>query len=90
MSREPKLPDTNPARQPSRREFLTTSGIAVAGGTLGSFVGVCPQCPCGGGHDDTIKIALIGCGGRGTGAAGQAASTSGNVRTSSPWPMCSR
>jgi len=30
--------------------------------------------------DDTIRIALIGCGGRGTGAAGQALSTSGPVK----------
>ncbi len=32
------------------------------------------------GGDDTIKIALIGCGGRGTGAASQALSTSGKVK----------
>ena len=30
--------------------------------------------------DDTIKIGLVGCGGRGTGAAGQALSTNGNVK----------
>ncbi len=30
--------------------------------------------------DDTIKVALIGCGGRGTGAAAQALSTKQNVK----------
>ncbi|EDL55981.1 probable oxidoreductase, partial [Gimesia maris DSM 8797] len=30
--------------------------------------------------DDTIKVGLVGCGGRGTGAASQALSTKGNVK----------
>ena len=30
--------------------------------------------------DDTIKIGLVGCGGRGTGAASQALRTKGNVK----------
>ena len=58
----------------TRREFLRNSGLVV-GGTLVSGLSY--------GHssvDDTIKIALIGCGGRGTGAAQQALSTSQNVK----------
>ena len=50
----------------SRRDFLKTS--AVAAGGRGHHPGHCPQRPCGG--SDVLKIALIGCGGRGTGAAG--------------------
>lgn len=61
----------------SRRDFVKTSSL-LAGGILAApliskanyFSGVA----------DTIKIALIGCGGRGTGAAVQALSTKQNVQ----------
>ncbi len=59
-----------------RREFLKTSGLIAGGLLLNQFA-------FAGGHssaDDTIKIALIGCGNRGTGAAFQALSTSQNVK----------
>jgi predicted dehydrogenase len=61
----------------SRREFLKNSaGIVaastVAGGLLSSSVYAA--------GDETIKIALIGCGGRGGGACGQALSTPGPVK----------
>src|SRR5438045_7347411 len=49
----------------SRRDFLKTSALAAAGATL---TGLLP----GGVHaagDDQIKVGLIGCGGRGSGAA---------------------
>jgi len=58
-----------------RRDFLKTSAM-IAGATaittapLGVFAS----------NDDTIKIALVGCGGRGTGAAVQALSTNQNVK----------
>lgn len=62
----------------SRRDFLKTSTVAAVGasvlGTLGSMPGAYAA------GDDVIKIGLIGCGGRGTGAAGQALSTQGNVK----------
>lgn len=62
----------------NRREFLKASSLAAVGagalGTLGSLPGAFAA------SDDTIKIGLIGCGGRGTGAAGQALSTTGNVK----------
>ncbi len=61
-----------------RRDFLKTSalvagglmlnGVAFAGGAAPSSV------------DDTIKIALIGCGDRGTGAAFQALNTKQNLK----------
>ncbi|MEJ2883316.1 Gfo/Idh/MocA family oxidoreductase [Pedobacter sp. GR22-6] len=60
-----------------RRDFLKTSAL-VAGGVMLNGVAF-----AGGGHssvDDTIKIALIGCGGRGAGAATQALSTKQNIK----------
>lgn len=63
----------------TRRDFVKSSAI-LAGGTLLS------QLPTGASayarKDDTLKIAVIGCGGRGTGAADQALSapTAGKVK----------
>ncbi|MCB0845767.1 MAG: Gfo/Idh/MocA family oxidoreductase [Bacteroidetes bacterium] len=59
----------------SRRNFLKSSGAAVVGGTLavglpGSVFANTTQ---------TLKVGLIGCGGRGTGAANQALSADENV-----------
>jgi len=67
----------NPS-QPSRRDFLKTSTIAAVGaGTLGTL-GVIPGAYAAG--DETIKVGMVGCGGRGTGAAHQALSTKGPVK----------
>ena len=59
----------------TRRDFLKSSaGVVAAAAVL----------PAGGvfaaGADETIKVALVGCGGRGSGAAGQALSTKGPVK----------
>jgi predicted dehydrogenase len=59
----------------SRRQFLKDSTGAVAGATLASLATAVYA-----GEDNTIKIALVGCGGRGTGAAAQAMSTAGPVK----------
>lgn len=57
---------------PSRRLFLGTSMAAAAATSLD---------PLGRqGPDDEVRIGLIGCGGRGTGAANQALQTLGNAR----------
>ncbi|WP_432712730.1 Gfo/Idh/MocA family protein [Pedobacter sp.] len=59
-----------------RREFLKSSALLAGGVLLNQFA-------FAGGHtsvDDTIKIALIGCGDRGTGAAFQALSTKQNIK----------
>jgi len=61
----------------SRRKFIRTSA-AVAGGVV-----ISPLNLAGNPHvnvDNTIKIALIGCGGRGTGAANEALNTGDDVR----------
>jgi predicted dehydrogenase len=64
----------------TRREFLKTSGAAVAGATVGAAIAR----PGYAAESNTIKIALIGCGGRGTGAAAQALSTRGPTKL---WAM---
>ncbi len=57
----------------SRREFLKTSGRLAAATALAGVA--IPRVHAAGG--DTLQVALIGCGGRGTGAAAQALSTKG-------------
>jgi predicted dehydrogenase len=64
----------------TRREFLVHSGKAMAGAALASAIAARSYA----GENNTIKVALIGCGGRGTGAAGQALSTKGPTKL---WAM---
>lgn len=65
-----------PSNLTTRREFLRTSSAAVAGATLAGALAR----PGYAAEDNTIKIALVGCGGRGTGAAAQAMSTKGPTK----------
>jgi myo-inositol 2-dehydrogenase / D-chiro-inositol 1-dehydrogenase len=62
----------------SRRNFLKTSGTVMAGAAL---TGAMAR-PGYAEESNTIKIALVGCGGRGTGAAAQALSTTGPTKLS--------
>ncbi|MHB8521692.1 MAG: Gfo/Idh/MocA family protein [Limisphaerales bacterium] len=64
----------------SRREFIKTSSKAAAGAALAGAIAVRSHAD----ENNTIKIALIGCGGRGTGAAAQALSTKGPTKL---WAM---
>jgi predicted dehydrogenase len=57
----------------SRREFLKRTTGTLAGVSLASAIAVRANVA----EENTIKIALIGCGGRGTGAAANALSTKG-------------
>ena len=61
-----------------RRGFLKSSstivGSAAALGSLSVERGAFAQA------SDTVKMALVGCGGRGSGAANQALSTAGDVK----------
>jgi predicted dehydrogenase len=68
-----------PPTNPHRRSFLTTSSKLAAMGSLGaaSFTGLSfgfHNCV-----DDKLKVGLVGCGGRGTGAAVNAANADSNV-----------
>ena len=62
----------------TRRDFLKTSALTGVGAALVVPTGFSSSLFAGG--DDPVKVGLIGCGGRGTGAAGQALSTNGNVK----------
>src|ERR1700753_76121 len=76
ISRSPmNASDPNAFPDYSRRHFLKTSALAVAGGISSNLIignsrgeGAASFTPNG----DTLKIGLIGCGGRGTGAASNA------------------
>jgi myo-inositol 2-dehydrogenase / D-chiro-inositol 1-dehydrogenase len=61
---------------PTRRDFLKTSSLALAGAALVGGVAR-PGYAAG---SNTIRIALVGCGGRGGGAASQALSTAGPTK----------
>lgn len=61
----------------SRRKFLQNSSALVGGVMLAGLPASSSAFVAG---KDEIKIALIGCGGRGTGAASQALSTKANVK----------
>jgi len=59
-----------------RRAFLQGSAAAVGGVMIAGLPASASAQVAG---NDTLKVALIGCGGRGTGAASQALSTKGSV-----------
>ena len=63
----------------TRRNFLKSTSSAVVGGSLLSGLPI-ERFALGAVNNDTLKLALIGCGGRGSGAANQALSTSGAVK----------
>jgi predicted dehydrogenase len=63
----------------ARRDFLKNSTAAVVGGMLAGGLSIGRSAHAASG-DDLLKVGLIGCGGRGTGAASQALHTQGNVR----------
>ena len=67
MTQATNKPDSN------RRQFLKKSGAIAAGATaMGSIARMAHA-----GEDNTIRLALIGCGSRGTGAVGDALSSPG-------------
>ncbi len=61
----------------SRREFVKNASLLAGGLAAAPLFSRANYFP---GADDTIKIALVGCGGRGTGAALQALLTKENVK----------
>jgi len=63
----------------SRRQFLKTSGAAALGGAFASPLVLTRKTAAAETPSDTLKVGLIGCGGRGTGAAAQALSTGEGV-----------
>jgi len=66
-------PNNSVSQQTSRREFLKTTGSFAAASALAGVS--LPHVHAAG--SDTVQVALIGCGGRGTGAAANALSVKG-------------
>jgi myo-inositol 2-dehydrogenase / D-chiro-inositol 1-dehydrogenase len=62
------MPQNSPSS--TRRDFLKTSTAAGTTAALAASFSASPKVFAQG--DDTLKVGLVGCGGRGTGAAGQA------------------
>ena len=69
--------DASKTTTSSRREFVKQTGLLAGGLMAAPFLS---QANYFSGAEDTIKIALVGCGGRGTGAAMQALLTKQNVK----------
>jgi predicted dehydrogenase len=69
-------PQSTPIESTTRRGFLKTSSQLMAGAALATAVAH----PGYAAESNTIKIALVGCGGRGSGAAAQALATKGPTK----------
>ncbi|HLJ11816.1 MAG TPA: Gfo/Idh/MocA family oxidoreductase [Planctomycetaceae bacterium] len=63
-------PRQDPSQTPSRRDFLKGTAMAAVAGTLAGESGLAPRVFAAG--SELLKIGLVGCGGRGSGAASQA------------------
>ncbi len=61
----------------NRRTFIKSTGAAVVAGTLSHHIGFAQ--PISSMNSNTLKVGLIGCGGRGAGAASQALQADSNV-----------
>jgi predicted dehydrogenase len=66
-----------PAAAPTRRGFLRKSSLLAAGAVAAPYLRLSPRAFAV--NDGTLKVGLVGCGGRGTGAADQSLSTENNV-----------
>jgi predicted dehydrogenase len=70
-------PKKNLPQATSRREFIKTSSAATLGGVFALNIGSSERAFAA--NSDTLKIGLIGCGGRGSGAANQALRADPNI-----------
>lgn len=70
--------DSSETTRASRRDFLKGSTAAVVGGSLVAALGSARSVHAAG--SDILKVGLIGCGGRGNGAAVNAMNSEDNVR----------
>src|SRR3954454_19709743 len=63
---------------PSRRTFVKESAPAVPATAAAAQLSLLPNAHAAG--SDTLRVGLVGCGGRGTGAADQALTADKNVK----------
>jgi predicted dehydrogenase len=74
----PARPASADKRLASRRDFLRSSTAAAFAGSVAGTLSIARSAHAQGG--DTLRVGLIGCGGRGTGAAAQALNADSNVK----------
>ena len=77
---------TSAERAGTRRDFLKNTGRIAAATALAGVVAPAVHAA----EDNTIRVALIGCGSRGTGAARNALSVKNGPSSSWPRPTSSR
>lgn len=70
--------DSQNSATTSRRKFIQSSSTALAGGVVAPYLGMTTSGSAQ--NAETIRVGLIGCGGRGSGAANQALSADSNIR----------
>lgn len=73
-----KTNDSKNGAATSRRKFIKSSSTAVVGGVVAPYVGL--RQSVSGQNAETIRVGIVGCGGRGSGAANQAMSADSNIR----------
>src|SRR5213592_1263530 len=76
---ETSRPETSPV--PSRRDFLKGSSAAALTGAIAGQLALSPRVFAAG--SDVLKVGLVGCGGRGSGAASQALHADPHVQLTS-------
>ena len=72
------MTDPNRPNDATRRDFLKTSTAAAVAGGVAAHLGSVPAVHAAG--SDTLRIGLIGCGGRGRGAADNCIEAAENVK----------
>ena len=66
------------ANEPTRRDFIRKSTAAVVGGSIAASLGSHRMAHAA--QNDTLKVGLVGCGGRGSGAAVNACNADPNAK----------
>ena len=78
MATQPRRNLLAQANSASRRDFLKASSLAAVGGTAAYTLAIARSAHAAG--DDVLRVGLIGCGGRGSGAAADALQADPNVK----------
>jgi len=77
---QPNQPNSTAATTPNRRQFVKTASVVAATGAAA----ISAELPMAHGYhhsvDDTLKVGLIGCGGRGRGAVVNATHADKNIK----------
>src|SRR4051812_8587071 len=77
LSLQHRILAMTPSPDTTRRKFVQTSALAAGGALVATLTSPAAVHTAG---DDVLRVGLIGCGGRGTGAAAQALQADHNVK----------